>query len=362
MGQPLGRLLGADTRVDCLDGHARRYADLDSAASTPVLEQAWRAVEAFLPCYSSVHRGSGFKSQLATEAYEHARGAVGRFVGSRSDHDVVLVRNTTEAINVLAAALPPGTRVLSSRAEHHANMLPWRRHHLRLLPFTRSADELCSVCEQALRREGIDLVAVTGASNVTGEVWPTAELAALAHAHGARFFIDAAQLAPHRPIDMAVTGIDLLAFSGHKLYAPFGAGALVGDMGWLHGGAPLLQGGGAVELVSDDDVIWAGTPERYEAGSPNVVGAVALGAACERLSEIGMQRVAAHERGLAQRLWAALDEVDGLEMLTLWPPGSVDRIGVATFSLEGYRHCLLAAVLSAEHASRSVTDASARIR
>src|SRR5215218_4856002 len=236
MGQPLGRLLGADTRVDCLDGHPRRYTDPDNGASTPVLEQAWRAVEAFLPCYSSVHRGSGFKSQLATEAYERARAAVGRFVGSR--------------------------------AEHHANMLPWRRHDLRLLPFAHSADELCSACEQALRRERIDLVAVTGASNVTGEVWPSAQLAALAHAHGARFFIDAAQLAPHRPIDMAATGIDLLAFSGHKLYAPFGAGALVGDMGWLHGGAPLLQGGGAVELVSHDDVIWAGTPERYEAGSP----------------------------------------------------------------------------------------------
>ena len=97
-------------------------------------------------------------------------------------------------------------------------------------------------------------------------------------------------------------------------------------MGWLHGGAPLLRGGGAVELVSDD-VIWAGTPDRYEAGSPNVVGAVALGAACERPSEIGMQCVAAHERALAERLWAALDEVDGLETLTLWPPGSVDRIG-----------------------------------
>ena len=156
---------------------------------------------------------------------------VAGFVGARADDAVVFVRNTTEAINVLSAALPAGARVLSSPVEHHSNMLPWRRHDLRLLPFTGSPDELLDACERALRsaRPRIDLVAVTGASNVTGEVWPVAELAELAHAHGAQLFVDAAQLAPHRAIDMAGAGIDFLALSGHKLYAPFGAGALVGD-------------------------------------------------------------------------------------------------------------------------------------
>jgi selenocysteine lyase/cysteine desulfurase len=285
---------------------------------------------------------------VSTAAYEDARCAVADFVGARADDAVVFVRNTTEAINVLAAALPTGTQVLSSAVEHHSAMLPWRRHHVRLLGFTDSPEALLDECERALRsaRPRIDLVAVTGASNVTGEVWPVAELAGLAHAHEARLFVDAAQLAPHRPTDMAGTGIDFLALSGHKLYAPFGTGALVGA---LRDGEPLLHGGGAIELVTPDDVIWADTPERYEAGSPNVVGAVALAAACRTLLDVGMEAVAEHERALAEQLWHALSSVPGLRRLTLWPDDA-DRVGVATFTLAGYRHPLLAAILSAEHA------------
>jgi selenocysteine lyase/cysteine desulfurase len=340
-------LLGDDTEVPCLDGRLRRYVNLDYAASAPMLAAAWQAVQAFMPWYSSVHRGTGVKSQVATAAYEDARGDVAAFVGARKDDSVVFVRNTTEAINLLSASLPAGTRVLSTPVEHHANMLPWRRHDLRMLPFPRSADELLDLCAEELRRRPVDLVAVTGASNVTGEVWPVAALADIAHEHGAELFVDAAQLAPHRPVIMAASGIDYLALSGHKLYAPLGAGALVGR---LREGEPLLHGGGAVRLVTLDEVIWDGAPERYEAGSPNVVGVVALAAACRALSQLGMATVAAHERALARRLWAALDRIPGLRAYTLWPAGSVDRVGVATFNLAGYRHPLLAAVLSAEHA------------
>ena len=340
-------LLGDDTEVPCLDGRPRRYVNLDYAASAPMLAAAWEAVEAFMPWYSSVHRGTGVKSQVATAAYEDARADVAAFVGARPDDDVVFVRNTTEAINVLSNSLPAGTRVLSTPVEHHANMLPWRRHDLRTLPFPASADELLDHVEAELRRRPADLLAVTGASNVTGEVWPVAALARIAHDHGAELFVDAAQLAPHRPIDMAASGIDHLAFSGHKLYAPLGAGALVGG---VREGEPLIHGGGAVRLVTLDEVIWESTPERYEAGSPNVVGVVALGAACRALAGLGMHTVAAHERALARRLWAALDQIPGLRSYTLWPEGSVDRVGVATFNLDGYRHPLLAAVLSAEHA------------
>jgi selenocysteine lyase/cysteine desulfurase len=347
MGERFPRMLGADTEVACVGGRMRRYANLDYAASTPVMQDVWNAVEAFVPWYSSVHRGSGVKSQVATAEYEGARDVVARFVGARPGDGVVFVRNTTEAINVLAASLPAGTRVLSSAVEHHANMLPWRRHDVRVMAPAGSADELLDAAERALRAERIDLVAVTGASNVTGEVWPVAELAELAHRHGAELFVDAAQLAPHRAIDMARSGVDHLALSGHKLYAPFGAGALVGR---LRDGEPLLAGGGAIKLVTLDDVIWAPAPDRFEAGSPNVVGVVALAAACRSLLALGMDAVAAHERSLAVRLWTALEAVPGLELLTLWPRGTVDRVGVATFNLAGYRDPLLAAILSAEHA------------
>jgi selenocysteine lyase/cysteine desulfurase len=341
-------LLGADLEVPCVDGH-RRYVNLDYAASTPVMADVWAAVEAFVPWYSSVHRGSGAKSQVSTAAFEEARTEVAKFVGARADDQVVFVRNTTEAINVMAAALPAGTRVLSSPAEHHANMLPWRRHDVRLLPFARSAEELLEACERRLREERFDLLAVTGASNVTGEIWPVAELAALAHRYGAELFVDAAQLAPHRPIDMAASGIDHLALSGHKLYAPFGAGALVAASRRLGTEPPLLRGGGAVKLVTLDDVVWEDAPERHEAGSPDVVGVVAVAAACRRLRELGMETVAEHERALAARLWSGLEQIPGLRTLRLWPDAT-EPVGVATFTLAGYPHPLLAAILSAEHA------------
>src|SRR4051812_24816761 len=205
------------------------------------------AVNEFAPWYSSVHRGTGAKSRISTDAYEHARETIARFVGGTQ---AVIVRNTTEAVNVFANALAPGTRVLSTPVEHHANMLPWRRHDLRLLPFPASADHLLAVTRQALQERRTDVLAVTGASNVTGEVWPLQELAELAHEHGAQLFVDAAQLAPHRAIDMETAGIDHLAISGHKLYAPFGAGALISRK--TFSGDPLIKGGGAVKLVTDD--------------------------------------------------------------------------------------------------------------
>jgi selenocysteine lyase/cysteine desulfurase len=341
---PPAQLLGSDVEVPCSDGHPRRYVNLDYAASTPVLAAVWDMVEAFVPWYSSVHRGTGAKSQVSTAAYEHAREVVAGFVGA-DGASVVFVRNTTEAVNVLATALPAGTKVLSTPVEHHANMLPWRRHDLRMLPFTASAGELLEIAERELC--GIDLLAVTGASNVTGEVWPLRELAALAHAHGAQLFVDAAQLAPHRAIDMAGAGIDHLALSGHKLYAPFGAGALVSRAPL--GGEPLLHGGGAIKLVTLDDVIWADAPDRFEAGSPNVIGAVAFAAACEALAKLGMDAIADRERALSSHLHEQLATIPGLTQLALWP-GHDDRVGVASFTLEGHRAEDLAAQLSADHA------------
>lgn len=343
--------LGDDVRVPCLDGTERQYVNLDSAASTPALGVVAEAVNELLPWYSSVHRGAGAKSQVSTAAFEGARDSVRDFLAAADDQVVVFVENTTHAANLLSWMFPQGSRVLSSPIEHHANMLPWRRHHVELLPFTSSPDELLSAVGSALSRDPeIDLVAVTGASNVTGEVWPIADLATLAHEGGAEIFVDAAQLAPHRAINLKRLGVDHLAISGHKLYAPFGAGALVARTERLMRGEPWVVGGGAVKFVTVDDTVWAGLPERHEAGSPNTLGIVALGVACDALSEIGMDSIAASEKGLTDRLRNGIADIPGLRLLKLWPETVIDRVGVATFVSESFSDRLLAQILAAEYA------------
>jgi selenocysteine lyase/cysteine desulfurase len=351
----LPRLCGADIEVPLADGTLRRYVNLDCAASTPALESVVTAVNEALPWYSSVHRGAGHLSQVSTRLYEAARQAVTTFVGARDGDSVIFVRNTTDAINHLAACLqvPPGARVLTTKMEHHANMLPWRRlGPVEYLPPPASPAELLESMEAALRAGGgrIAVVAVTGASNVTGEVMPVAAMARLAHAHGAIISVDAAQLAPHRAIDMAAMDIDCLAFSGHKVYAPFGAGALVVRTELVAEAEPLLAGGGAVDFVTVDDVLWTGMPDRLEAGSPNVIGAIALGVACTTLATVGMERIAEHERELLARAEAGLSSLPRLQRLRLWHDPTADRLGVVTFTVEGMHHALVAGALSAEHA------------
>jgi selenocysteine lyase/cysteine desulfurase len=337
--------------VRCVDGVRRRPVDLDYAASTPALRVVADAVAEFLPWYASVHRGTGHRSRASTRWYEEARETVARFAGARDDDVVIFLANTTDATNTLSFALPPGSRVLGSPAEHHANFLPWRAHRLELLPFTRSPDELVDACEESLAAAGgeIRLVVLTGASNVTGEVSPIAALAAVAHRHGAELFVDAAQLAPHREISLAETGVDYVAFSGHKLYAPFGSGVLIGRRQGLCSGVPLRKGGGAATRVSLEDVTWADAPARFEAGSPNVVGAVALAAACRALAD-ARHELEERERALARRLLDGLERIPGIRMLRLWPAGSCDRLGVASFVLDGFDDDQLATILAAEWA------------
>lgn len=240
--------------------------------------------------------------------------------------------------------------MIAFAAEHHANLLPWRRRHLTLLPLPASADDALGRLEQALSRAApgrTRLVAVTGASNVTGEIWPYPEMARLAHQHGARIMLDAAQLAPHRRIDMVTDGIDYLALSGHKLYAPFGAGALIGSGDWLGTGEPFLAGGGAVRYVGTDTVLWADLPDRQEAGSPNVIGAVALGAACRTLQAADRDSIEAYQTRLAAQAREQLVAVPGIEVYRLWPADH-PRIAVLPFALHGVPYARLAAVLSAE--------------
>ena len=346
------RLVGADVEVPLVTGGSARYVNLDYAASAPALQSVHDAVEELLGWYSSVHRGAGFKSRASTAAYEGARESIRRFVNARADDAVIITRNTTDSINLLAGTLPEGTHVVAFAGEHHANLLPWQRCGVRYLPVPESPAEMLATLAETLDDlppcDDPHLVAVTGASNVTGEIWPLREIADVAHAKGARLLVDAAQLAPHAPVDMAHDGIDFLALSGHKLYAPYGAGALIGNRDWLSSGDPFLRGGGAVKLVTIGETLWADLPDRQEAGSPNVVGAVALGVACDTLAAAGMDRLAAEEGDLLGYARERLGSVGGVEHYRVWPADH-PRVGLLTFNLEGAPYDLLAAVLSAEH-------------
>ena len=351
-GSDLLRLVGAETEVPLVTGGTRRYVNLDYAASAPALQAVHDAIEELLGWYSSVHRGAGFKSRASTAAYEGARESIRAFVNGRPDDAVIITRNTTDSINLLAGTLPEGTHVVAFAGEHHANLLPWKRIGVRYLPVPETPAEMLEQLATTLRDlphcEDPHLVAATGASNVTGDIWPIAEIARVAHENGARLLVDAAQLAPHAPIDMQRDGIDYLALSAHKLYAPYGAGALIGERDWLSAGDPFLRGGGAVKIVTIDETVWAELPDRQEAGSPNVIGAVAMGVACDALAAAGMDRIAAEEAELLTYARERLGGVKSFEHYRVWPADH-PRVGLLTFNLLGVPYDLLAAVLSAEY-------------
>jgi selenocysteine lyase/cysteine desulfurase len=344
-------LVGEDLQVPLLGGGERAYVDLDSAATTPAAVAVARAVDEFMPWYSSVHRGAGLKSRVASARYEAARHTVLDLVGADAGTHVALFpRNTTEALNVLAfrLGLAPDDVVLTTAAEHHANLLPWQRHaRLRTVDVatdgTFTVDDVVAGLDAFPRPK---VLSVTGASNVTGWVPPLAQIAAAARSRGVLVVVDGAQLAPHRPIDMTALGVDVLALSGHKMYAPYGAGALVAPRHLFATGEPFLVGGGAVAAVSFDDVVWADGPGREEAGTPNVVGAVALAAAADDLLAQGWTSVVEHEQALTRALDAELAEVPGL--VRYGPGPYVDRLPIAVFNLPGTPHGLLAARLSYE--------------
>lgn len=343
------QLVGDELTVPCVDGTEQRYLSLDAAASTPALPAVADRVATFLPWYSSVHRGAGYKSQMATAAYEEARSAALRFAGREGTDDVAIIcRNTTEAINHLAyrLRLQHDDVVVTTVAEHHANLLPWtrldvERRYIECGPSgTFSADDVIA----ALRATPTPrLLAITAAANVTGWMPPLNPIIDAAHELGVEVLADAAQLAAHRPLP---TTADFVAWSGHKMYAPFGAGILIGPRATFMTGDPFLAGGGAVDLVDLDEVVWTDPPEREEAGSPNVIGAVALDAAIGELESIGWDAITAHDDELASRLRSGLAAIDRVRLLG--PPLDVATLAVATFTVDAVPHALVAARLSAE--------------
>jgi len=328
------------------------YANFDHAASTPALESVKAAVDIALRTYSSVHRGNGYASRITSGWYEQARAQVHEFVGARAEDLVVFTRNCTDSMNLLGRSLPENTTTFVFESEHHAALLAWDPEHTVRIPVPGSVPDALALLEDALRSSatttsGPRLVVVTGASNVTGELWPIESVVSIARRYDARVVLDAAQLASHRKIDIEALGVDYVAFSGHKLYAPFGAGVLAGRADWLDDAAPYLRGGGATEKVTSSETAWTRGAARHEAGSPNVIGAIAIAAACAAF-DAHRDAIEAHEDALADQLRRGLAAIEGVTTYSIFGPGH-ERVGVATFTIEGLDSSLVSAALSAEY-------------
>ena len=354
------RIVGIDQQVPLLDGSLVPYVFLDNAASTPPLKDVMETLDKFMPFYSSVHRGAGFKSRLSTTAYEQAHEIIARFVGAdTATNTVIFGKNTTEAINKLSyrVGLSEGDVVITTGLEHHSNDLPWRDRgcrvvHVKATPEGRLDED--DFDQQLDTHSGkVKIVAVTAASNVTGFVLPIHRLAKKAHEAGALLLADCAQIAAHSAINMKADDdpehIDFVALSAHKMYAPFGTGALVGPKDVFLASGPEYSGGGTVNVVTLHEVHWAGTPDREEAGSPNVVGAIAMAAAAKALMEVGMDNINAHEQKLIAYALDRLREVSGIRVYGEADPARAnEKVGVIPFNLENKSHFLVSSILGYE--------------
>ena len=322
--------------------HGKPLVFLDSGASAQkpraVIDAMTRCMET---AYANVHRGAYRLSEVATDAFEAARGAVARFINTPDVREVVFTRNSTEAINLVAhswgrGVMRPDQAVLISELEHHANIVPWqmlrddRGNPLRVCRVTDSGELDMEDLAAKLADGKVGLVALAHMSNVLGTVTPVERVVALAHAHGAKVLLDGSQAVVHRRVDVAAIGCDFYCFTGHKLYGPTGIGVLWGKLEHLDRMPPFLGGGDMIESVSFEKSTWAKPPARFEAGTPAIIEAVGLHAAIDYVAAIGMPAIEAHERALVDHAMRKLSDVPGLTLLGR----AQDRGGVFAFALD----------------------------
>ena len=333
-------VVGLNEPVQLEDGTERVLINFDNAATTPALQPVMDAVNEKLETYGSIGRGASAKSEISTEIYEQTRDKVLDFVNADSNlYTCVYVNNTTDGLNKLASALVESEDdlVLATRIEHHANDLSWReRCHV----IYAEVDELGRVRYDELERlldenPGVKYVTITAASNVTGYVTDVHRVAKMAHQHGAKIIVDGAQIVAHRAFSMLgdtpEENIDFLVFSAHKMYSPYGGGAIVGLTSVLDEHMPEFYGGGIVDIVSDYKVTYTYPPELYEAGSPNYPGVVGMGTAIDVLQEVGFDAIQEHEQVLVRRLIDGLKQMDNIIIYGDTEDIS-DRVGVVTFN------------------------------
>ena len=342
-------IVGIDTQITLEDGSTRTAIAFDNAATTPAFREVVDDVVEALDMYGSIGRGFSQKSDYSTDFYNDTRNKVIEFLGADPETYTCFYANTTtDGLNKLASALveSPNDIILTTRAEHHANDLPWRE---RCKVVYAEVDELGRIIydelEEQLEKNKVKYVSVTAASNVTGYVTDVHRVAKMAHEHGAKIIVDGAQIVAHRAFSMLgdtpEENIDFMAFSAHKMYTPFGGGAVVGLTEVLNEHQPEFYGGGTVHVVGDDWVEYKDAPAVYEAGSPNYLGVVGLARAIDILKEVGFDAIQEHEKKLNRRL------IDGLlKMDTAIVYGDTenidDKVGVVSFNFSDVNTYVLA--------------------
>jgi cysteine desulfurase/selenocysteine lyase len=306
--------------------HGKPLVYLDTAASAQRPLAVIEAIDDFYRRYNAnVHRGVHTLSQEATEAYESARARVAGFINAASAGEIVFTRGTTESINLVAQSflrprIVPGDEILITHMEHHANIVPWQMlceqtgAVLRIAPINERG-ELEIEAFEAMLSERVKLVGVVHVSNALGTVNPVAEICAAAGRLGIPVLIDGAQAMPHQPVDVQALGCDFYCFSGHKMYGPTGIGALWARAETLQDMPPYQGGGEMISVVSFDGTTYNDPPARFEAGTPNIAGAIGLGAAVDYLQALGMERVAASEGELLEYATARMSEIEGLRIV-----------------------------------------------
>lgn len=316
---------------------------LDSAASSQKPLPVIQAMDDYYrQTHANVHRGIHALSEAATNAYEGARVKIARFINAGESREVIYVRNATEGFNLVAYSwgrsnIGPGDEILLTEMEHHANIVPWQMLAaekgavIKFVPFLADGT-LDMAALPGLLTERVKLFSFTAVSNVFGTVNPVKQLVRMAHEAGALAMVDAAQAAPHLPVDVQAWDCDFLAFSGHKMCGPTGIGILYGKRALLETMPPFMGGGDMIRRVTLEGSTWNDLPWKFEAGTPAIAEAIGLGAAVDYLSGLGMDNVHAYEQHITTYALEALSEIDGL---TLLGPSARQRGGVAAFTIKG---------------------------
>lgn len=322
--------------------HGRPLVYLDNAATTQKPFVVLEAVDRYYrQANANVHRGVHTLSDRATEAYENARESVRRFINARETNEIVFVRGATEGINLVAQSygrghVRAGDEILLTVLEHHANIVPWQLlceevgARLRVVPISTNGELDLEIFAESINSR-TRLVAVTHVSNAIGTVNPIKRLVEIAHAHGVPVLADGAQAAPHMAVDVAALDCDFYVFSGHKLYGPTGIGVLYGKARLLEQMPPFQGGGEMIEQVRFERTTYAPPPQKFEAGTPHIAGAVGLAAAIEYIEQLGISRISAHEQAMTDYALRILTEIPGLQIIGT----PSHRAGIISFALEG---------------------------